>query len=238
MHSHPSLQRKRTVDSSLPRRADTDLAGTLAQPSPGRPMEPRTRAWLEGGFGHDFANVQVHADGEADQLASAVHASAFTAGQDIYFREGEYNPDEPSGQHRLAHEAAHVVQQAAGPVAGELDPSGVSISHPDDAFERAAESAADGVMAGRQSAAAPTNNLAPTAAASLQRAEEDSLWEMASGLGGVASGLLGGLGGGGLGGFGGIAEAAGGVLNSGLGGIDLGKAIGGGGLELNLDDLW
>jgi hypothetical protein len=39
--------------------------------------------------------------------------SAFTTGQDIFFREGEYRPGTSSGRHLLAHELTHVVQQNA-----------------------------------------------------------------------------------------------------------------------------
>jgi hypothetical protein len=46
----------------------------------------------------------------------------------------------------LAHEAAHTVQQAAGPVDGTASPGGVSISDPSDRFEQAAQHAAVGAM--------------------------------------------------------------------------------------------
>jgi hypothetical protein len=69
-------------------------------------MEPR--------FGHDFSQVTVHTDARADAAADAVGAVAFTAGQDIVFRARRYAPETPEGRHLLAHELAHVVQQASG----------------------------------------------------------------------------------------------------------------------------
>lgn len=132
--------------------AATDLSAetlgrALAGPSPSQPLDPATRDSLEPHFGHSFADVRVHADGEADRLARAVEAAAFTSGRDIFFREGAYNPGSQAGMHLLAHEAAHTVQQAAGPVAGTPGPSGVLISDPSDRFERAAERAADSLVA-------------------------------------------------------------------------------------------
>jgi Domain of unknown function (DUF4157) len=146
--NHARLQRTRHVDQDTPTPARSELSTALAAPTSGRPIEPSVRTWLEAGFGHDFANVQVHADGEADALARSVQASAFTSGQDIYFRAGAYDPVSPDGQHRLAHEAAHVIQQDAGPVAGTVGNDGVAVSSPDDAFEQAAETAAETVVGG------------------------------------------------------------------------------------------
>jgi hypothetical protein len=139
MRSFTSIQRNR---------ADArDLSTELATPSPGRPLAPATRTWLEVGLGHDFANVQVHSDSQADELARSVNANAFTSGQDIYFKAGAYDLESADGRHRVAHEAAHVVQQAAGPVAGTVGSDGVSLSDPGDAFEQSAEQAANSLTA-------------------------------------------------------------------------------------------
>lgn len=62
---------------------------------------------------HDFANVRVHTDGRAAQSARAVNARAYTVGQDIVFGEGFYSPATARGQHLIAHELTHVVQQSA-----------------------------------------------------------------------------------------------------------------------------
>ncbi len=66
---------------------------------------------MEQSFGADFSGVRIHADGEADQLSRALSARAFTTGQEIYFKQGEYQPDSQPGQMLLAHELTHVVQQ-------------------------------------------------------------------------------------------------------------------------------
>ena len=62
-------------------------------------------------FGRDFGGVRVHTDSEAAESARAVDAHAYTVGQHIVFDSGKYDPHSGSGQHLLAHELAHTVQQ-------------------------------------------------------------------------------------------------------------------------------
>ena len=63
-------------------------------------------------LGTDLSNVRVHTDSKADDLSRSVGARAFAHGQNIYFKQGEYNPQSTQGQHLLAHETAHTVQQS------------------------------------------------------------------------------------------------------------------------------
>jgi Domain of unknown function (DUF4157) len=79
--------------------------------SPGQPLEPATRAFMESRFGHDFSRVRVHTDPVAVRSAEAVAAHAYTVGSDVVFGAGRYAPSSRSGQRLLAHELAHVVQQ-------------------------------------------------------------------------------------------------------------------------------
>ena len=79
--------------------------------SAGRPLDSSTRVFMEDRFGHDFSKVRVHSDPVAANSASAVNAQAYTVGSQIVFGEGRYNAG-AEGQHLLAHELAHVVQQS------------------------------------------------------------------------------------------------------------------------------
>lgn len=81
----------------------------------GQPLAEHARAPLERAFGADFRGVRIHTDGEADALNQSLSARAFTTGADIFFRQGEYNPNSRAGQELLAHELTHVVQQGASP---------------------------------------------------------------------------------------------------------------------------
>jgi hypothetical protein len=79
----------------------------------GQPLPGRVRAPMERALGADFRGVRLHTDAQADQFSRMLGARAFTTGQEIFFRQGEYHPDGRPGQRLLAHELAHVVQQTA-----------------------------------------------------------------------------------------------------------------------------
>lgn len=115
-------------------------------PAPGgEALSPRVRASLEPRFGHSFANVRIHSDGEADEAARRLDARAFAFGNHITFRRGEYDPDTPAGHWLLAHELTHVVQQSRSPAPAHGERA---VSHPDDAAEREAGALADATLAG------------------------------------------------------------------------------------------
>ena len=87
--------------------------------APGQPLADRTRELMGSGFGHDFRDVRVHADGEAASAARSVGAAAFTVGGHIVFDRGFYSPESTAGRSLLAHELAHVLQQTGeGPPPG------------------------------------------------------------------------------------------------------------------------
>jgi hypothetical protein len=80
--------------------------------SPGQPLEPDTRAFMESRFGHDFSQVRVHTDAQAAESARMANARAYTVGREIVFGIGQYAPKTTAGKRLLAHELTHVVQQA------------------------------------------------------------------------------------------------------------------------------
>ena len=77
----------------------------------GQQIADKVRRPMEGAFGTDFSQVKIHTDTKSDQLNRSIQAKAFTTGNDIFFRKGEYNPSSKSGQELIAHELTHVVQQ-------------------------------------------------------------------------------------------------------------------------------
>lgn len=83
--------------------------------SPGRPLAPEVRAFMEPRFGCDFSRVRIHADDKAAESARALHARAYTVGHDLVFAAGQYAPDDSAGKVLLAHELTHVVQQKREP---------------------------------------------------------------------------------------------------------------------------
>src|SRR5262249_3849583 len=118
------------------------------------------RAPMEQGMGADFSGVRVHTDSTADYLNRSLHARAFTTGQDIFFKQGEFNPGTVSGRELLAHELMHVVQQGGQqrPIQRQDDSSSSSglpprapsltVGAPGDRLEKEADRAADAVFAG------------------------------------------------------------------------------------------
>jgi hypothetical protein len=87
---------------------------TEALRSSGQAMDSSTRAFFEDRFGHDFSQVRIHSDSLAADSARAVNALAYTVGSHVAFDRGRYAPTSSEGRRLLAHELAHVVQQAGG----------------------------------------------------------------------------------------------------------------------------
>ncbi len=79
-----------------------------------------TRDFMETRFGYDFSSVRIHHDRGANEVSQQVGARAFTLGNDIFFGRAEYRPESRDGQHLLAHELTHVVQQGEGRIARQI----------------------------------------------------------------------------------------------------------------------
>jgi hypothetical protein len=85
----------------------------------GQSLDTGVRRHMESAFGNDFSGVRIHTDSQSHSLNRAVNAIAFATGQDIFFRDGAYNPESSGGKELLAHELTHVVQQnGAAPISG------------------------------------------------------------------------------------------------------------------------
>ncbi|MFN6526485.1 DUF4157 domain-containing protein [Nostoc sp. ChiSLP03a] len=107
----PMVQRQANAGMA----AAPDLEASINQArGGGQLMADNIREPMEVAFGADFSKVKVHTDGQSDQLNRSIQARAFTTGQDVFFRSGEYNPGSRGGQELLAHELTHVVQQNGG----------------------------------------------------------------------------------------------------------------------------
>ncbi|QKQ77708.1 DUF4157 domain-containing protein [Nostoc sp. TCL240-02] len=114
----PEEEDELQMKSMVQRVSDGGMAATLdletgiqqARGS-GQPLAKSVREPMEQAFSADFSGVKVHTDGQSDQLNQSIQARAFTTGQDVFFRQGEYNPGSRGGQELIAHELTHVVQQ-------------------------------------------------------------------------------------------------------------------------------
>ena len=75
-------------------------------------MPSELRQEMEQKLGTDLGAVRLHTNNEAHQLNRSISASAFTLGEDIYFKDGKYSSTSPESKKLLAHELTHVVQQS------------------------------------------------------------------------------------------------------------------------------
>ncbi|MBD3884272.1 DUF4157 domain-containing protein [Phormidium tenue FACHB-886] len=116
-----SVQRKcatcETEERQTQQQAESDQPTAQVQrvvQSGGQPLDADTQAFMKPRFGFDFSQVRIHADEQASQSAEAVNAQAYTLGNHIVFRSGQYAPETEAGKRLLAHELTHVVQQQSG----------------------------------------------------------------------------------------------------------------------------
>ena len=89
-----------------------DLSSRLSSSKGGgSPLSDGVRSSMESAIGADFSGVRIHTGSESVQMNRELNAQAFAHGNDVYFGAGKYNPSSASGQHLLAHELVHTVQQ-------------------------------------------------------------------------------------------------------------------------------
>jgi hypothetical protein len=80
----------------------------------GQAMDDKTREEMEHKMGADLSDVRVHTGTEAHDMSEGINAKAFTYGQDVYFKNGNYDPRSNEGKKLLAHELTHTQQQKGG----------------------------------------------------------------------------------------------------------------------------
>ncbi|GJM34482.1 MAG: hypothetical protein DHS20C18_34830 [Saprospiraceae bacterium] len=106
------IQRKGDGEAS-----SSNLESQLTQSKGGgSPLPATTRSSMESSIGADFSGVRVHTGNQSAQMNQQLGAQAFTHGSDIYFNTGKYDPQSTGGQHLLAHELTHTVQQGGSSV--------------------------------------------------------------------------------------------------------------------------
>jgi len=132
------LLAQRSGDGSL--ELDDDTANRVNQErGGGHPLEGTVQKEVSEAMDRDFSGVQVHTSPESDALSHQIGARAFTSGQDVFFREGAYDPHTSAGQELIAHELTHVVQQSTGVVGGTGQ---MRVNAPGDVFEHQADAVA------------------------------------------------------------------------------------------------
>ena len=108
------IQRKEAIAGGT---ASADLESSIQSArGSGQSLDANLQQSMGQAMGADFSGVKVHTDSQSDQLNKSIQAKAFTTGQDVFFRQGAYEPSSRGGQELIAHELTHVVQQNGGAV--------------------------------------------------------------------------------------------------------------------------
>jgi len=130
---------KRTLAEGWP-------AATESSSSDGESLPAAMRSAAETSTGTNLADVRVHTGPASSAAAKTLGARAFAHGRDIYFGAGEYRPGTARGDHLLAHEVVHTIQQRGQPTGAALAKR--DMSEPGDAAEVEADRVADSILGG------------------------------------------------------------------------------------------
>lgn len=122
-----------------------EAAVARAAGSSGSALPATLQRKFEGSLGVDLSGVRVHTGDASAQATSAVSARAYALGQDIHFNAGQYDPSSPGGQHLIAHEVAHTVQQRGSSAGPQFK---LDVTSPGDHCETEADQAADAMVRG------------------------------------------------------------------------------------------
>jgi hypothetical protein len=156
------LQRKARASSTVADRADQAIADATV--STGSPLPEALMRTFGRSLGADLSGVRIHTGSASAHATNAVGARAYTMGNDIHFGAGHYDTSSSVGQHLLAHEVAHTVQQAGGTKRMQRK---LKVSSPGDDLEHEADRAADAMIAGAPAVVSSASGLSRHA---LQRA--------------------------------------------------------------------
>lgn len=97
---------------------DNQLQETKGQ---GSALPSDVKSEMESGFGADFSNVRTHTGTKATDMNQSLKSKAFTNQGDIYFNQGNFDPNSKDGKQLLAHELTHTIQQGAASPAANKD---------------------------------------------------------------------------------------------------------------------
>lgn len=161
-----ALFQRKLLRKALARRAERErsaAAGAAAGPAPeqalvaategvlgdGQPVSPSVAQAVGRVTGADpgeLGQARVHTGPASASAAEAVAARAFTVGSDIHFAAGQHAPGTREGDHLLAHELAHTIQQRGQSAPARQDK--LEVSEPGEASEVEADRIADAAVAG------------------------------------------------------------------------------------------
>lgn len=98
----------RDVDAAPGKQPQPQTGGEDLHPTRAAKVD-RALETLGSGEAHP-TGARIHTDGTAAEAADAIGATAFTAGQDVFFGAGHYQPGTAEGDRIIGHELTHVAQ--------------------------------------------------------------------------------------------------------------------------------
>lgn len=148
--------------------APSSVAKVLA--GAGRPLDDATRHDMQRRFGHDFSRIRIHDTALAEQSTRDMDAKAFTVGNTIVFGAGRYAPGTRAGQHLIAHELAHAIdQESSATTRLDRQPRGRPDPTDKPAFPYVAKTSVDEVALRRSPAGARSDDRFHNLVASLRQ---------------------------------------------------------------------
>jgi Domain of unknown function (DUF4157) len=117
-------KRKDGITSRIPEVTENNISK-----GGGRHLDIGVRNFMEQRMHYDFNSIFIHIDDAAAKSSKELNALAYTVGRNIYFGNGQYNPNTFEGRKLIAHELTHVIQQEAAnkkndyPIQRQRDPS-------------------------------------------------------------------------------------------------------------------
>lgn len=177
---HGNQFMQRILEKSVQTEAESEVAPEIESAidqsrGGGQALDSNIKDRMESVFNTDFGNVRTHTNSRADSLNRALNARAFTTGQDIFFRQGEYQPGSSTGQELLAHELTHVVQQRGGRVQQKL-----RMGNSYDSYEQEADVVAKAATKGLQGATANKVDQKEGEVEELHRLQKDDGFDASS----------------------------------------------------------
>lgn len=113
--STPIISKKVNENSSEVTHASSGLSNRItAAKGTGTPLSGGVKERMESSFGANFSDVRIHNDSNAVQMNEELQSHAFTVGNDIFFNQNKYQPENRSEDRLLAHELTHTIQQGNG----------------------------------------------------------------------------------------------------------------------------
>ncbi|MEO1127266.1 MAG: DUF4157 domain-containing protein [Cyanobacteria bacterium J06639_16] len=97
----PTLQRVDPEGGAVSKGVEADIQSAKGR---GQSLDTDLQQKMGHAMGADFSGVKVHTDSQSNQLNTTLQAKAFTTGQDVFFKRGEFQPRSREGQELIAHE--------------------------------------------------------------------------------------------------------------------------------------